>query len=128
MFCSCGGVVVVVVDVVESVVVCGVWCVVCCVLCGVVLCGVVCCGVVFVGWVGRGSTTLHCTHHTRCTCSRIEHRDCQSCFTSITLRASGLAVLTTPQTGETIFYLRENIKPFVRRQGICVLEASAYQE
>ena len=29
--------------------------------------------------------------------------DCQSCFTSMTLRASGLAVLTAPQIGETIF-------------------------
>ena len=27
------------------------------------------CGWVFVGWLGRGNTTLHCTHHARHTCS-----------------------------------------------------------
>ena len=65
------------------VVVCGVWCVVWCgvvwcgvvwcgvvwcgvvwcgvVWCGVVLCCVVLCGVVVAGWLGRASTTLHCT-------------------------------------------------------------------
>ena len=31
--------------------------------------------------------------------------DCQSCFSSMTLRAPGLAVLTEPQIGETIFML-----------------------
>ena len=38
--------------------------------------------------------------------------DYQSCFTSMMLRASGLAVLTVLQIGETIFCLREGYQGF----------------
>ena len=48
---------------------------------------------VFVGWLGRGNTTLHCTHHARCTCSSIEHLLCSFAFLFVYLH--GICVVTT---------------------------------
>ena len=44
------------------------WCVCMCVVC-VYVCG----DVVFVGWLGRGNTALHCTHHVLTHMFKSEH-------------------------------------------------------
>ena len=37
------------------------------------VCVCMCCGMVFVGWLGRGNTALHCTHHVLTHMLKSEH-------------------------------------------------------